>query len=56
MLDGDLMVQARRVQELLEVALWKTSLGRVALGARRLVLDCRNQVVAATTLVIFSSS
>jgi hypothetical protein len=36
MLDGDFMVWARHVQDLLEVVLWKIGLGQVALGARAL--------------------
>jgi hypothetical protein len=52
MLHVDFMVWARRLQELLEVLLWKTGLGRVALSARRLALDRRDQVVVATSLVV----
>jgi hypothetical protein len=34
------------------VVLGLCGLGRVALGARRLVLHCRDKVVIATTLVV----
>jgi hypothetical protein len=37
-LDGDLVVRARHVQEPLEVVPGRCGLGRVALGARRLAL------------------
>jgi hypothetical protein len=52
MLDRDLVVWAQRIQELLEVVLWRTRLRRVALGAQCLALDCRNQVVVVTSLVV----
>jgi hypothetical protein len=52
MLDGDLVVWARRVQEPLKVVLGWCGLGRVALGARRLVLYRRDEVVITAELVV----
>jgi hypothetical protein len=51
-LDGDLVVRARRIQELLEVVPGRCGLGRVALGARRLALYRRDKVVIIAALVL----
>jgi hypothetical protein len=51
-LDRDLVVQARCVQELLEVVPGRCRLARVALSARRLALHCRDKVVIVAALVI----
>jgi hypothetical protein len=51
-LDGDLVVRARCVQEPLEVVLGQCGLGRVALGALHLALYRRNKVVIMAALVV----
>jgi hypothetical protein len=51
-LDGDLVVWARRVQELLEVVPGQCRLALIALGARGLALHHRDKVVVAMTLVV----
>jgi hypothetical protein len=51
-LDGDLVVWARRVQELLEVVHGRCGLALVALGARSLAFHRRDKVVVATMLVV----
>jgi hypothetical protein len=46
------MVQARCIQEPLEVVLGRCGLGWVALGARRLALHRRDEVIITKTLVV----
>jgi hypothetical protein len=52
LLDGDLVVWAQRIQELLKVVPGWCRLAGVALRARRLALYRRYKVVVATALVI----
>jgi hypothetical protein len=51
-LNGDLVVRARRVQELLEVVPGRCGLAWVALRARRLALHRRDKVIIAAALVV----
>jgi hypothetical protein len=50
-LDGDLVVGARCIQELLEMVLCRTSLRQVSLGPCCLALDCHDEVVVTLPLV-----
>jgi hypothetical protein len=51
-LDGELMVWARRIQEPLEVVPGRGGLGRIALWERRLALHRHDKVVVTVALVI----
>jgi hypothetical protein len=51
-LERDLMVRARSIQELLKVVPGWRRLGRVALGARRIALHHHDEVVVTMALVI----